>query len=253
MATYGSDRVNLIPDSIFTPSDPGQNKKKYFEYLNTIHLAGLHLLMSMTIFGAGTVLEFKWTSDQSCRPYFILLYIRCIFWIFTYLIDLIITYRHNELRRHGYHDFYRQKILTYKNAPFIIVTLWNMILFFIQTLMQSNYGAGFPLHCERSLYSPITYVCLFCGLETILLMIVHGSYIMKVWHFNSVSCLPDALRDVEQPFIGSLGITVENAKVGNLLEKQADLIFYLKEQNTNLNKKLLEMNERNKQTEWNKR
>lgn len=77
-------------------------------------------------------------------------------------------------------------------------------------------------------------------------MFIHGTYIMSVWHFNRVTCLPDALRDIEQPFIGSLGITVENGKVADLLEKQADLIYYLKEQNVNLNRKLLELNQRNK-------
>lgn len=246
MATYGSDRTNILPNSILTPSDSDQSKRNYFQCLNTIPLAGIHLLISITIFGAGAYSELYWTVDFDCSVYLLLLYVRCAYWCFTYVIDMIVTRRHSELRRQGYHDFYRHKILNYKNAPLTIVSLWNMIIFFVQTLMQHSYGSEFPAHCQRSLYSPTTYMCLFCGAETIVLMFVHGTYIMNVWHFNRVTCLPDALRDIEQPFIGSLGITVENSKVADLLEKQADLIYYLKEQNVNLNRKLLQLSQRNK-------
>lgn len=247
MATYGSERSNLLPDSILTPSDSNQNKRNYFQCLNTIPLAGIHLLISITIFGVGAYFELNWMIDFNCNVYFLLLYVRCLYWAFTYVIDAIVTRRHSELRLHGYHDFYRHKILNYKNAPLSIVTLCNMIIFLIQTLMQHIYGADLSAHCQRSLWSPITYVCLLCGVETIVLMIVHGTYIMNVWHFNRITCLPDALRDIEQPFIGSLGISVENGKVADLLEKQADLIYYLKEQNVHLNRKLLQLSQRNKQ------
>lgn len=246
MATYGSDRSNQLPDSILTPSDSYQSKRNYFQELNTIPLAGIHLLISITIFGAGAYFELSWMADLDCSVYFLLLYIRCVYWCFTYVIDAIVTRRHNELRRQGYHDFYRNKILQYKNAPLSIITLSNMIIFLVQTLMQHNYGTTFPAHCYRSLFAPTTYMCIFCGIETVVLMFVHGTYIMNVWHFNQVTCLPDALRDVEQPFIGSLGITVENGKVADLLEKQADLIYYLKEQNVNANRKLMELTQRNK-------
>lgn len=72
---------------------------------------------------------------------------------------------------------------------------------------------------------------------------------MKVHHFNNMHYLPDALRDIDQPFIGSLGVTVENGKVIDLLEKQADLIYYLKEQNANLKQKLLSLNQRTQRTQ----
>lgn len=245
MATYGSDRANLMPNSILTPSDSDQSKRNYFQCLNTIPLAGIHLLMSLSIFGVGAYFELYWTVDLDCRVYYLLLYIRCAYWCCTYVIDALVTRRHRELRRQGYHDFYRHKILTYKNAPLGIVTLWNMIILFVQTVMEHNYGAEFAAHCQQVVWSPTTYVCLFCGVETIVLMFVHGTYIMNVWHFNRVTGLPDALRDLEQPFIGSLGISVENGKVRDLLEKQADLIYYLKEQNVHLNRKLLQLSQRN--------
>lgn len=245
MFRYGSDLMTRsFSGSEFSSSDSIEKKRNYAEHLATIHLAGLHLLLSMTVFGAGIYLELQWMTEYSCHTYYTLIYIRCVYWIITYIFDTLITHRHNVLRRQGYHDFYRYKILTYKNVPFNVVTLWNMILLVGQTAMIEYYGSDFNVHCQKSMQSPISYLCLFSGLETILLMIVHGSYIMKVWHFNALNSLPDALRDIEQPFMGSLGITMDNEKIGDLLEKQADLIYYLKEQNTHLNRKVLQLSQK---------
>lgn len=243
MTTYGSDRENYESESTLF-SDSSEKRQNYSQYLHTIHLAGLHLLLSLSIFTVGVYFELRWMSEFSCKTYYLLIYIRCAFWVVTYIIDTMITNRHNDLRRHGYYDFYRKDILFYQNVPLLIVTAWNMIIFVVQTILLENYENEFAMHCQKMIRSPITYVCIFCGFETILLMIAHGSYIMKVWHFNSIHLLPDALRDMEQPFIGSLGITIDNAKIADLLEKQADLIYYLKEQNMNLNRKLSQLSQR---------
>lgn len=245
----GHDRQYLLYNSYHSTSSLGSEDAEHvkpviFKHLSTIHLAALHLMASMAIFIAGTCFELNWMSDYSCNTYFLLLYIRIAFWFFTYLVDSMITRRHMDVRRYGYHDFYHSTVLHYKNAPLNIVSLWNTTIYLVQTLMQSYYGIEFTLHCQKMITSPITYLCMFCGLETILLMFVHGTYIMRVWRFNRSTRLPDALRDDDQPFIGSLGVTVENAKVGELLEKQADLIHYLREMNHNLNKKLMQMNDK---------
>lgn len=247
MTTYGSDRFALFRDEATLSSSNSLEKRyNYSQHLQTIHLAGLHLLLSMSIFVCGVYMELQWMPDYTCQPYYVLVYIRSAFWLATYVLDTMITYRHNDLRRQGYHSFYRNTVLVYKNAPLIIVTLWNTVMFVVQTILLQNYEAEFATHCQKMIESPITYACIFAGLETILLTFVHGTYIMKIWHFNNIHSLPDALRELEQPFIGSLGITIENARVADLLEKQADLIYYLKEQNLNLNRKLMQMNKRQK-------
>lgn len=248
MTTYGSDRYSRYRDepATFNSTDSLDKRYNYSQHLQTIHLAGLHLLLSMSIFALGVYMEIQWMADYSCQSYYLLIYIRCAFWFATYILDTIITYRHNDLRRQGYHSFYRNTVLIYKNAPLIVVTLWNTVIFIVQTILLQNYESEFASHCQKLIESPITYTCIFCGCETILLTFVHGSYIMKIWHFNNIHALPDALRELEQPFIGSLGITIENARIADLLEKQADLIYYLKEQNLNLNRKLMQLNKRQK-------
>lgn len=243
MTTYGTDRIFSYYGNPETSSGFSFDKNQNYT-LNSLHLAGIHLLLSMSIFISGVYLELQWLTEENCRTYYLMIYIRCGFWVITFIIDILITNQHNNLRREGYHDFYRKQILTYKNAPLSIVTLWNMIMFLVQTIMVNCHGSEFSLHCRKGVQSPMTYACIFCGFETILLMVLHGTYFIKVYHFNATHFLPDALRDIEQPFIGSFGITIENVRIVDLLEKQADLIYYHKEQNCNLKRKLLQLNQR---------
>lgn len=247
MTTYGTDR-NVAGGGRCGPEfgsvDSLEKTELYSVNLSTIHLAGAHLLLSMSIFVLFVYMAVQYLGQENCFAFFIMVYIRCAFWLISCILDVIVTRRHNELRRHGYHDFYRKQIAAFRDVPLIIVTLWNMVLFFMVTIMLQNNGAEFLVHCETPAQSPSSYVCIFSGLEAILLIYVHGAYIMKVYHFNNMHSLPDALRDIEQPFIGYLGVTVENSKVVDLLEKQADLIYYLKQQNSNLQRKLLQLNQK---------
>lgn len=243
MSMYGSDWSTSVANSHLSSSDFSENKF-YFRCLRTVHLSVFHLLLSLSIFITAIIFETKWSNATDCQTYYYLLYIRCSYWILTLILDTIITWRHNEIRRYGYHEFYRKNILNYKSAPLHVVTLWNMIIFLVQTIMQQTYAADFPLRCQASLRSPTTYLSVFCGLETIILIFVHGIYINRVGQFNRINCLPDALRDMEQPFIGTIGITIDkNNKISELLERQADLIDYLKQSNYHLNKKVLELRE----------
>lgn len=246
MTTYGTDRgvASNQRSTEFGSGDSLEKTQLYSIHLSTIHLAAAHLLLSMCIFVLFVYMAVQYLGQENCFAFFIMVYIRCAFWIFTCFFDILITFRHNELRRHGYHEFYRKKISSYRDAPLIIVTLWNMVLFFMVTIMLQNNGSEFLVHCQTPVQSPSSFVCIFSSVETILLICVHGAYIMKVYHFNSMHSLPDALRDMEQPFIGYLGVTAENSKVVELLEKQADLIYYLKQQNANLQRKLMQLNQK---------
>lgn len=73
-------------------------------------------------------------------------------------------------------------------------------------------------------------------------MFVNGSYISKVVKFNTEQPSPDALRSGSNSMMGSVGISIANRSTTELLEKQADLISYLKDHNQRLNQKLMQIN-----------
>jgi hypothetical protein len=91
----------------------------------------------------------------------------------------------------------------------------------------------------ESLFSPIVYITAFSLSEWLVLVAVNGTYIIKCYQFNKSGLHPDALRSGSGS-AGSVGLTQRNSV--ELLEKQADLITYLKEHNMRLNQKLNQIN-----------
>lgn len=79
-----------------------------------------------------------------------------------------------------------------------IVSLWNTVILCIQTIMQQYYREDFFNHCIREFLSPTTYVVLFSVLETIILVAVHGYYIVRVSRFNKATLPPDAFRGLSE-------------------------------------------------------
>lgn len=209
--------------------------------LKTSPIFSLHLLISIIISFTGILLAAIWPDEDRCEAYFIMLYLRVMFWIITLIIDHISKYHHEKLRLNGYHDFHKSTTV-HRGLPFYIVSLWNTAILALQTLMQHYYGEHFGEHCVEKIFSPIIYITIFSSVETIILCIVNGLYIGRVYKFNETAQLPDALRGSHHSSSGSVGLVQPGANLSELLEKQADLISYLKDHNLKLNQKLMHLN-----------
>lgn len=180
----------------------------------------------------------------------------------TQIFDHTVKQHHEQLRMNGFHDFYRSSSGIHR-IPFYIVSLWNTVILTMAALIHHYYGEHFFEKCIQSYMSPIVYITLFNSLETIVLAFVNGSYICKhidlmIWKkffflmmwkfsildrvrlFNRSKEQPDALRG-NHLVSGSVGLTQRGADAAELLEKQADLISYLKDHNLKLNQKLMAM------------
>lgn len=230
------DSRTMLDPILATEDDDG------FRPLRTVPAFSFHLLVSSCISLTGIFLAATWEDSRRCEAYFIMLYLRAAFWIVTYLFDHLVRKHHEKLRLNGYHDFHRT-VEGHKTVPLQIVSLWNTFLLAIQTLIQHYYGDAFGEKCVVvGLLSPIVYISAFSGLETIVLAIVNGSYIAKVRRFNRTASPPDALQDNRGFSGGSLGLTQRGLSTAELLEKQADLIKYLKDHNLKLNQKIMQMN-----------
>lgn len=212
-----------------------------FRPLRTVPAFSFHLLISSCISLTGIILAATWEDNQRCEAYFIMLYLRAAFWLITYIIDRYVKSRHETLRLDGYHDFHRST-KRHRSVPLHIVSLWNTFLLAIQALIQHYYGDHFAEKCVVvGLLSPIVYITLFSSLETVVLVFVHGFYIAKVVRFNRMAPPPDALQGSNSHSGGSLGLTQRGLSTAELLEKQADLINYLKDHNLQLNQKIMQM------------
>ncbi|XP_059610357.1 transmembrane protein 192 [Phlebotomus argentipes] len=217
-----------------------ENGNDNFRPLKTIPVFSFHLLVSTLISFIGVGMAVVFPESQRCEAYFLMLYLRAIFWVVTLLFDHMIKYHHDKLRMNGFHDFHRATAV-HKSVPFYLVSLWNTAIMAIQTLIQQYYGDDFGEHCIQSLFSPIVYVSIFSAVETGVLAVIHGTYISRVMRFNRARPLPDAMRGSFDSG-SSVGLTQRNADVAELLEKQADLISFLQDHNLRLNQRLMQMN-----------
>lgn len=210
-----------------------------FKALKTIPAFSIHLLISTGISFIGIILAASSPPEKRCQAYFTMLYLRAVFWVITFLFDHYIKHKHEELRLNGYHDFHRSTAM-HKGVPLHVVSLWNTVILAMQALMQHYYGDEFVKHCTAGLLSPISYITSFNVVETIVLGCINGSYITRVRNFNKSCQPPDALTGSSCDE-GSLGLLQSRNSVSELLEKQADLINFLKDHNLKLNQKLMQI------------
>ncbi|EDV42110.1 uncharacterized protein Dana_GF17177 [Drosophila ananassae] len=225
--------TDQLLDPVLFSNDNGSFK------LKTVPAFSLHLLISTAISIIGIVLAASYPAEKRCDAYFIMLYLRATFWVITYLFDHFVKIQHNNLRMNGYHDFHRETNMQ-KGIPLQLVSLWNSALLAVQALIHHYYGENFWEHCAAGWLSPVSYVTAFTVAENLVLTVTHSFYIDKVRKFNNAKLVPDVLRGTDRAG-GSLGLMQPGGDTTELLEKQADLIAYLRDHTHKLNQKLHQM------------
>lgn len=215
------------------------NDEGAFKKLQTIPWVSVHILVSVTISLIGILLAAAWPIEKRCEAYFIMMYLRASFWLITFIFDHIIKKHHDTLRLNGYHEFHRSAAV-HKSVPLLIVSFWNSMLLGVQAFIHHYYGLDFWQHCEEGFLSPVNYIVAFHLSETLVLAVTHGNYTCQVIGFNRSAQPPDALRGANSAS-GFLGLMQPGGNITELLEKQADLIAYLKDHNQKLKQKLHEM------------
>lgn len=209
--------------------------------LKTIPHFSIHLLVSTTISVVGIILAATWPESKRCEAYFIMLYCRAGFYVITLFFDWLVKHHHQKLRLNGYHDFSRE-MATHHKIPLKVVSFFNTVILAVAAAIHHYYGENFMQKCIKSVFSPIVYLTGLNSFETIIFFVVHGTYILKVAKFNSQNLAPDAMRGSSATrFSGSLGLVHSQSEVHELLEKQSDLIEYLREHCNRLNQKLQQM------------
>ncbi|XP_069671714.1 transmembrane protein 192 isoform X2 [Periplaneta americana] len=160
-------------------------------------------------------------------------------------VDKHVKEKHHELRVNGYLEFYRQTH-SHSRIPLCIVSLWNAVLLVLSTVFQHLYE-DFRQQCTVSGFAkPVNYLCIIIAVETVLLTCTIILYIRRVVQFNSSKPPPDVLREewmisfIQDSYSGGeVGYRERGDHIHDLLEKQADLIRYLKDRNTKLSHKIM--------------
>ncbi|RZC04995.1 transmembrane protein 192 [Asbolus verrucosus] len=215
-----------------------------FRPLNTAPIFSIHLISTLVLEIAAIVFAVQHPDEKNkCREYFIIIYAHAGLWFLTLILDQVARKKHYNLRILGYLEFY-QKTQVHYRLPLYIVSLWNAIMMLIQALMQQYYPDNFAEKCIKGgTMSPIGYLCAFITFEFCLIAGININYIVKVWRFNKQKAPPDVQKEewnaCISPEATEIGSPMTGEKLYDFLQKQADLIRFLREHNAKLGEKLM--------------
>nr|XP_023027597.1 transmembrane protein 192 isoform X1 [Leptinotarsa decemlineata] len=243
-ATFFSESVNMEDREHMQPI---LDSYGVFKPLKTIPPFSVHLLFTVILDIIAIVYAIQHPDQNGrCREYFLIIYLHIGLWFITLIVDQLAKWMHRSIRLNGYLEFY-QKTKLHISLPFYIISLWSVVLMFVQALMQHFYPDDFAKKCvQGGTFTPVSYLCALITLETCLIAGININYMMKVRNFNIQKAPPDVQKQEwlncgvpETVTQSEVGYRQMGDKVYDLLEKQADLIRFLKEHNARLGEKTM--------------
>lgn len=171
------------------------------------------------------------------------LYIHGGMWFVLFLLDRIFQHKHNESRLKGYLDFYR-RTKKIRGLPFMINSCANAVLVIVVKLLDNlcdDSDKCWIIGKSRFIQIPVTIECLVA-------LVVLTFYLARVVKFNRKKALPDVTQEeLMTSFVNSqscvdVGYRNENY-IDEVMEKQADMIRYLRTHAENLARRNLTLTE----------
>ncbi|CAF4855231.1 unnamed protein product [Rotaria socialis] len=149
------------------------------------------------------------------------------------MVSFSLYHYHQDLSRNdGYLDFYR-RTRNLRRTPLIIISAGNAILVAMIKLLEDYQTSILPLQ-------PWHFLAILTTIQVVIILSVLSWYLVMTIQFNKQRNLPDAaLDDLLSTFVPLQGSTNEigfrdQTYTENVLEKQADLIRYLRDRNDQL-------------------
>jgi hypothetical protein len=172
----------------------------------------------------------------------ILIYTHGGHWAGILAIDQFLHLAHHKSRLTGYLEFY-SKTKNIRRAPFYLVSAGNFVLMLIVIILHDL--CDNDRDCTHT-FTKVDYLRGLITLESLVVICCNVSYIIILREFNGKQSPPDVLRD---DFAASIHLgehvesigTQEQDQVMEVMERQAELIRYLKDHSDTLGKKILEL------------
>lgn len=173
------------------------------------------------------------------------LYIHGGMWFVLLILDRYLAMKHRESRLNGYLDFYR-KTQNIRAVPFQINSCANALMVILTKLLDNLCHAYKESDCH--LLSKIRYIQILISVECVLALIVLCVYLVRTISFNRRKALPDVSQD---ELVTSFANSHNSADIGSrnenyidqVMEKQADMIRYLKQHTEALARRNLALTE----------
>ncbi|KAK3086055.1 hypothetical protein FSP39_012767 [Pinctada imbricata] len=231
-------------DDLLLSSSPitGHNLDTPSHKINTIWAVVVEILAFVGLEVCVFVIPTLCPHYKSCNPSSdsLVVYIYCGVWFGALLLDRYYRYQHNRSRLAGYLEFYR-RTRNIRRLPFFINCIASTVLLIGIKLMDTKCGDNNE-NCGIVHKSLILQIIISLDVAVTLAFLI--LYLVKTIQFNRSDVTPDVTRDeLSSSFMHSsvsseIGFRDESYS-DQVLEKQADMIRYLKQHNAQLSKRIL--------------
>ncbi|KAL3886677.1 hypothetical protein ACJMK2_026657 [Sinanodonta woodiana] len=238
------DTEELItdPDAIQSQLDSRPRK------IHTVFVIILHMIIVIATWACVFVLPVVCKdNEQQCgiNPFSLIVYICGGTWFLGLLCDFFYRRQHYIIRLHGYLEFYR-KTRYNRRTPLLIGSAVNSLLLVITQVLHDK--------CDQTCSSlkPVDYLKIIVSLQCFLQLISLILYLYRTVQFNRSGAFPDLYQDEmmtsfiqTQSSCSDVGFRDESY-LDQIMERQADVIRYLKQHNAQLGKRILTLTAENK-------
>ncbi|XP_053258899.1 transmembrane protein 192 [Podarcis raffonei] len=243
--TQSMDDDPLLDAPLLPPHALHSRMWPRFHAIPTVGIANILLLMHVAFvvlaFLAGIFCSYPDASGDMCPQHYtyplkvqtVIVTAKVILWILYLFLERYIHFHHSKVRRKGYLQIYRAT-RHLKRFPLLIQSTGNIALLLILSAQHS-----FPDHNKM-------YLCFILGIlsvELLCSLICVVVYTVKVSNFNRAKPRPDVIEE-EQMYAYPNHTTSEvgfreASSLEEVVEKQGDVIEYLKRHNALLSQKML--------------
>ncbi|XP_006864616.1 PREDICTED: transmembrane protein 192-like [Chrysochloris asiatica] len=216
-----------------------------FHPLPTVIIANLlllvHVVFVVLAFLTGMLCSYPNPHEDKCPGNYtnplkvqtVIILGKVILWILHIVLERYIQYHHSKVRKRGYNMIYRSTSHL-KRLALMVHSMGNTALLLLLSIQHS-----FPE--PSKLY--LDFILAILGLELICSVTCLLIYTVKVQNFNNAKARPDVLEE-EKIYAYPSNINSETgfrtiSSLEEIVEKQGDIIIYLKRHNALLSKRLL--------------
>ncbi|MBN3295458.1 TM192 protein, partial [Amia calva] len=245
--TQSLEEDALVDGPLISPDALDSDIKPEFQKLPTCWFALILLLVNVAFVGLSSALavfcSIKQDNADECKRYIhdfesktVIVFAKVALWLLHVLFEHVVQRQHSRWRSRGYLHFYRST-RNVKRLPLFVQSVGNAALLLVLSARLSLPG-------DRHLYMYLLLGVL--GLELCFSAPVLLFYAVKVMKFNKQKPGPDISQedrsltssDNRNHIHSETGFR-DGSSLEDVVEKQADLIEYLKQHNTLLSKRIL--------------
>ncbi|XP_072048445.1 transmembrane protein 192-like [Amphiura filiformis] len=242
------DEQHLVAEHLRTDSI-----EPHFQKLRTIPIAVgealvLIIYATMPFLVPYVILPFKYKHFQKKEEtnMLVMVCLQAAAWFAITIVTAVYQYLHIRHQRLGYLEFYRDTRV-YKEVPGFIFSVGNAVILVVPVLV---YAHNLTDPSRKAIMWPSNYFQIIFLVQVLTSLPCIIRYIYLVYQFNKEGLPPDI--EVEEKFhMVSRPVTnypqigfKEVSYLDNLLERQADMILYLRRHSEDLSKRLLQLSNR---------